>query len=37
MYLGYSWHEKEVRRPEWRSSEKLMQSLDEGLKAAKLD
>lgn len=37
MYLGYSWYEKEPRFPEWRTTEKLTQSLDEGLQAAKLD
>jgi aryl-alcohol dehydrogenase-like predicted oxidoreductase len=37
MYLGYSWYQKEPRRPEYRSVKKLMESLDEGLKAAGLD
>jgi len=37
MHLGYSWYEKEARSPEWRSTRKLLQSLDEGLKEAKLD
>lgn len=37
MYLGYSWYEKEARFPDWRSAEKLMQSFDEGLKAANLE
>jgi len=37
MYLGYSWYQKEPRRPEYRSVKKLMESLDEGLQAAGLD
>lgn len=37
MYLGYSWYEKEARNKDWRSAEKLLQSLDEGMKEAKLD
>ena len=37
MYLGYSWYEKEARFPEWLSAEKLLQGLDEGLKASGLD
>jgi len=35
MYLGWSWYEKEARFAEWRTTEKLLQSLDEGLKEAK--
>ncbi|MCP5115851.1 MAG: aldo/keto reductase [bacterium] len=34
MFLGWSWYEKEARFEEWRSTKKLMQSLDDGLKAA---
>ncbi len=37
MHLGYSWYEKEARFKEWRTTAKLMQSLDEGMKEAKLD
>jgi aryl-alcohol dehydrogenase-like predicted oxidoreductase len=37
MYLGYSWHVRESRFPEWRSAKKLMEGLDEGLREAKLD
>jgi len=37
IYLGYSWYEKEARFPDWRSTEKLLQSMDEGLRAAGLD
>jgi len=37
MYLGYSWYQKEPRRPEYRNVTKLMESLDEGLKAVGLD
>jgi len=37
MYLGYSWYEKEARNAQWRSKDKLLQSLDEGLKESGLD
>ena len=37
MYLGYSWYQKEPRRKEFRSVNKLIESLDEGLKTAGLD
>ena len=37
MYLGYSWYQREVRFAEWRTLEKLKQSLDMGLKEAGLD
>jgi aryl-alcohol dehydrogenase-like predicted oxidoreductase len=37
MYLGYSWHLKEPRFPEWRTAAKLMQGLDEGLKESGQD
>jgi predicted aldo/keto reductase-like oxidoreductase len=37
MYFGYSWHIKESRFEEWRSAEKLIQGLDEGMKEAGLD
>lgn len=37
MYLGYSWYQREVRFPEWRTLDKLKESLDRGLKEAGLD
>ena len=37
MYLGYSWYQKEVRFAEWRSTEKLKESFDSGLKEAGLE
>jgi aryl-alcohol dehydrogenase-like predicted oxidoreductase len=37
MYLGYSWYENEMRFPDWRTAKKLLQSLDDGMKAANLD
>ncbi len=37
MYLGYSWHVRESRFPEWRSAKKLIEGLDEGMREAKLD
>lgn len=37
MYLGYSWHLRESRYPEWRSAKKLLEGLDLGLRDAKLD
>lgn len=37
MYLGYSWYDREVRYPDWRCTEKLLQGFDDGLLAAGLD
>jgi len=37
MYFGFSWYEHDLRFPEWRTTEKLIQGLDEGLQAAGLD
>ena len=37
MHLGYSWHLRESRYPEWRSAKKLLEGLDLGLRDAKLD
>ena len=37
MYLGYSWYEREMRFEEWQTEEKLLESLDTGLRSAKLD
>ena len=37
MYLGYSWHLRESRYPEWRSAQKLLEGLDMGMREAQLD
>ncbi len=37
VYLGYSWHTREPRYPEWRSARALVAGLDEGLSEAGLD
>ncbi len=37
MHLHYSWYQNEIRRPEWRTFEKLKESFDNGLKTAGLD
>lgn len=37
MYLGYSWYQRESRFAEWRTLEKLKESLDLGLKEAGLE
>ena len=37
MFLGYSWSRKESRHAAWRTTAKLLQSLDEGLKEAGLE
>jgi aryl-alcohol dehydrogenase-like predicted oxidoreductase len=37
VFMGFSRCETESRMPEWRKAEKLMQSLEEGLKEAGLD
>ncbi|MCF7668861.1 MAG: aldo/keto reductase [Verrucomicrobia bacterium] len=37
MFLGYSWYEKEMRFDGWRTTKKLLASLDEGLHEAGLD
>ena len=37
MYLGYSWHVREVRKAEWRTFEKLTQGFVQGLKEAGLE
>ncbi|HUT35923.1 MAG TPA: aldo/keto reductase [Planctomycetota bacterium] len=37
MYLGYSWYEHELRNGQYRTAEKLLQSLDEGMKLCGLD
>ena len=37
MYLGCSWYQKEMRRPEYRTEKALLQTLEEGMKEAGLD
>jgi predicted aldo/keto reductase-like oxidoreductase len=37
MYLGYSWYEHEMRNGAYRTQEKLLQSLEEGMKLCGLD
>jgi len=37
MYFGYSWHISESRFPQWRSTKKLKEGLDAGMKEAGLD
>ena len=37
FYFGYSWHTREPRYPEWRSPEKLLAGLDQGLHESGLD
>jgi aryl-alcohol dehydrogenase-like predicted oxidoreductase len=37
VYLGYSWHVRESRFPEWRSRDRLRHGLEEGMKEAGLD
>ena len=37
MYFGFSWYENELRFPDWRTKEKLIQGFDEGLKQSGLD
>ena len=37
MYLGFSWFEKEMRNPEYRTAEKLLDTLEKGMKQAELD
>jgi aryl-alcohol dehydrogenase-like predicted oxidoreductase len=37
IYFGYSWHTREPRYPEYRSSKALLRGLDDGLKEAGLD
>lgn len=37
MYLGFSWYEQEMRNPEFRTAEKLLQTLEKGMKEAGLD
>ena len=37
MFLNYSWYEKEMRFEEWRTTAKLLQGFDEGLKQTGLE
>ncbi|MHC4401161.1 MAG: aldo/keto reductase [Planctomycetota bacterium] len=37
MYLGYSWHVREVRKKDWRSAERLKEGFTSGLKEAGLE
>ena len=37
MYLGYSWHTREPRFPEWRSAGRLLEGLEASLAEARLD
>jgi aryl-alcohol dehydrogenase-like predicted oxidoreductase len=37
MYLGSSWAEREMRKPDWQSAAKLLEGLDMGLKEAGLE
>ena len=37
MYFGYSWFEKEMRFKEWRTTAKLLEGLDQGMKESGLD
>lgn len=37
VHLGYSWHTREPRYPEWRTAAKLLRGLEEGFAEAGLD
>jgi aryl-alcohol dehydrogenase-like predicted oxidoreductase len=37
VYLGYSWHTREPRFPEWRTAARLVRGLEEGFAEAGLD
>jgi len=37
MYFGFSWYESELRFPEWRTKEKLIQGFEDGLRQSGLD
>jgi aryl-alcohol dehydrogenase-like predicted oxidoreductase len=37
MYFGFSWCERELRFPEWRTADALYRGFDQGLKEAGLD
>jgi aryl-alcohol dehydrogenase-like predicted oxidoreductase len=37
IYMGFSWGDKELRNPDFRTAKALLQTLDEGLKISGLD
>jgi aryl-alcohol dehydrogenase-like predicted oxidoreductase len=37
LYLGYSWHTREPRDPQWRTAARLIEGLERGLEEAGLD
>ncbi|UCD49284.1 MAG: aldo/keto reductase [Phycisphaerales bacterium] len=37
MFLGFSWYQEEMRRPEYRTAKALLGTLEKGMRAAKLD
>jgi len=37
MYFGFSWYENELRFPDWRTRDKLIEGFDNGLKESGLD
>jgi aryl-alcohol dehydrogenase-like predicted oxidoreductase len=37
VYFGFSWHTRELRFPEWRTKDKLIYCVDEGLRESGLD
>jgi len=37
MFLGFSWYQKEMRDPDHRTAEALLETLEEGMKEAKLE
>ncbi|MFQ6133533.1 MAG: aldo/keto reductase [Armatimonadota bacterium] len=37
MYLGFSWYQEEMRKPDYRTAEALLGTLDKGMRQAKLD
>ena len=37
MYLGFSWYQEEMRNAKFRTTEALLQTLDRGMREAKLD
>ena len=37
MYLGFSWYQEELRNEKYRTAKKLLETLDKGMREAKLD
>jgi len=37
MYLGFSWYQEEMRKKDFRTAKALLQTLDKGMREAKLD